>query len=477
MTDTPAYQHIWEDFCGKYLIEQKKQEENQMDKTDVVIIGGSAAGVTAAISCKRRNPGKAVTLVRQEQQVLVPCGIPYIFGTLGSPQKNLIADTLLTDNKVNLVISVATQIDRERKTVHTEDGKEIGYDKLIIATGSLPVHLPIPGIDKENVFIIKKDVSYMQKMLEAVNQAKDIVIIGGGFVGAEFADECKKNRENNVSIIEKLPHCLQLAFDDDYCIEAEKVLTERGVKIFANEAVTAILGNRKVNAVRLGSGKELKADVMIVSIGVTPNTELASKAGLQISTSSGGILVDRYQKVRDDNDIFACGDCAVKVSYFSGRPMRTWLASVATGEARMAAANLFETRYLGLGTVGIFSTQIHDLAIGAAGLTERQAREEGYNIVVGKVKAPSKHPGGMPGSVPTSVQLIFSQNDGVILGGEALGGPAVGEMVNVIGACIQHRMTAFEVSLFQMGTHPALCASPIAYQVVNAAEEAVMKLK
>jgi NADPH-dependent 2,4-dienoyl-CoA reductase/sulfur reductase-like enzyme len=448
-----------------------------MEKADVVIIGGSAAGATAAISCKRRNPGKTVTLIRQENQVLVPCGIPYIFGTLGSPQKNLIADTLLSSNNVNLVIDPARQIEREKKIVHTENGKDIGYDKLIIATGSQPSILPIPGFDKENVFVIKKDVSYLQAMLETVNQAKDIIIIGGGFIGAEFADECKKNRDNNVTIIEKLPHCLQLAFDDEFCTEAESVLTSRGVKIIDNHTVASILGDKKVSAVRLDNGQELKADAVIVSIGVVPEIELAGKAELQISASTGGIVVDRYMRVREDKDILACGDCALKVSYFSGLPVKTWLASVATSEARLASANLFETRYHGLGTLGVFSTQIGDLAIGAAGLTERQAKEEGYNVVTGLAKAPSKHPGGMPGAVPTNVKLIFSQENGVILGGEASGGSGVGEMTNVISACIQHRMTAYEVSLFQMGTHPMLCASPIAYQTVNAAEEAVMKLK
>jgi len=151
-----------------------------MEKADVIIIGGSAAGATAAISCKRRNPGKTVTVVRQEQQALIPCGIPYIFGTLGSPQKNLIPDSLLTGNDVNLVVDRAVEIERERKIVRIESGNDISYEKLVIATGSLPAMLPILGIDKENVFVIRKDAKYLQDMLTTVNQAKDIIIIGGG---------------------------------------------------------------------------------------------------------------------------------------------------------------------------------------------------------------------------------------------------------------------------------------------------------
>ncbi len=447
-----------------------------MKKADVVVIGGSAGGIPAAIGCRRRYPEKSVILIRKEEQVLIPCGIPYIFGTLGSPERNLIPDTVLENNGIELIKGKAEEIDRDRKAVSIIGGDTVSYDKLILATGSLPLILPIPGIDKENVFAIEKDVKYLKNMLDVINKAKDIVVIGGGFIGAEFADECKKNRDNNVTIVEMLPHCLQLAFDDELCIEAEKVLTERGIKILSNKTVEAILGDKQVSKVRLSSGQELKADVVIVGVGAIPNTELAEKAGLRIGTSTKAILVDRYQRTTEDPNIFACGDCVAKVSFFSGKPTRIMLASIATGEARIAAANLFETRYLGLGGVGVFSTKLGDLSLGAAGLIERQAREDGYNIIVGESTAVNRHPGGMPGAVSTKVKLMFSKDNGVMVGGEASGGVCVGELANVISACVQHRMTAYEVSLFQMGTHPALTTSPMLYQIVNAAEIAVGKL-
>jgi NADH oxidase (H2O2-forming) len=448
-----------------------------LNSADVVIIGGSAAGATAAISCRRRYPDKKVIVIRKEEQVLVPCGIPYIFGTLGSPMKNLIPDKLLNDNDINIVVDTAQQITKERKVVHTEGGQDIEYDKLIIATGALPLALPIPGSEKENVFVIEKDIAYLQNMLDEVNKAKDIVIVGGGFIGAEFADECRKNRDNNVTIVERLPHCLQLAFDDEFCIEAEKMLTDRGVNIITNQTLVEILGDKRVSAVRLSDGRELKADVVIGSIGVRPDVELAKNSGLFINPATNSIEVDRYQRVVNEQDIFACGDCAVKISYFSGRPSKTWLASVATEEARVAAANLFGACYAGFWTLGVFSTQIGELAICAAGLTERQANEEGYNTVIGSAKATSKHPGSLPGSSPTSVKLVFSKCNGIILGGEVSGDTCAGELINVISACIQNRMTACAISTFQMGTHPMLCASPIAYEIVNAAEEAFIKIK
>jgi NADPH-dependent 2,4-dienoyl-CoA reductase/sulfur reductase-like enzyme len=443
-----------------------------MRKADVVIIGGSAAGLPAAIGCRRRYPQKSVILIRQEEQVLVPCGLPYIFGTLHSPEKDVVPDATLTNNNVELVKGEVVEIDREKKTVSMSSGDTIGYDKLVLATGSLPVVLPIPGIDKENVFTAKKDVAYLKSMLDTINRARDIVIIGGGFIGVEFADECQKNRDCNVTIVEILPHCLQLALDEEFCIEAEKVLTERGIKLLCNSRVETILGDGKVSGVRLSSGQELKADVVIMGVGARPNVELAKKAGLDIGPTRA-IAVDRYMHTVTDTNIFACGDCAEKYSFFSGKPSRTMLASIAGAEARIVGANLFDTRYRNCGEIGVFSTIIGEQAFGCAGLTEAMAKQAGYDVVVGESTAPDRHPGGMPGAANTKIKLVFSRDNGLLLGGGVLGGRSVGEVTNVISACIQHMMTAYEVSLFQMGTHPALTASPIVYQMVNAAELAV----
>ncbi|MBA7475803.1 hypothetical protein ES707_11177 [subsurface metagenome] len=177
-----------------------------------------------------------------------------------------------------------------------------------------------------------------------------------------------------------------------------------------------------------------------------------------------------------DANIFACGDCAEKYSFFSGRPSRLMLASIATTEARVAGANLFNTRCHSRGVIGVFSTIIGEQAFGCAGLTETVAKQEGFDVIIGESTAPDRHPGSMPGAAATKVKLIFSKDNGLLLGGGVSGGRSIGELMNVISACIQYRMTAYEVSLFQMGTHPALTASPIVYQLTTAAELAVAKL-
>ncbi|MDD5343798.1 MAG: FAD-dependent oxidoreductase, partial [Smithella sp.] len=321
-----------------------------------------------------------------------------------------------------------------------------------------------------------KEFDYLSEVYRQMKDVKDLVIIGGGFIGMEFADECKKGREINVTVVEALPHCLQMAMDNEFCDEAQKKLAETGVKIMVNEKVEAILGNEKVTGVKLANGKELKADMVILGIGAVPNTELAKKAGLELGFRNT-IRVDRYMKSYADPDIFACGDCAEKVSFFDGRPSGVMLASTATSEARIAGANLFSPTHQNCGVISVFSTVINGRAFGVAGLTERTAGQVGAKIVIGTAEAPDTHPGGMPNSCQTKVKLLFAKDTGVILGGSLSGGKPVGEMVNVLSACIMHKMTADDIVMFQMGTHPALTSSPIMYPIVNAACKAVIPLR
>jgi NADH oxidase (H2O2-forming) len=450
-----------------------------MKKADVVIVGGSAAGPTAGISCRRRYPDRSVILIRREDKVLVPCGIPYVFGTVGSPEKNLIPDALLEKNGIELLKGEAVGVDRDKKVVSLADGEEVGYDKLVLATGSQPLELPIPGLDKENVFSVKKDVAYLNRMLDTMNQVKKVVIVGGGFIGVEFADECRKHRDCqdcSVTIVEILPRCLQLALDGEFCQEAQDVLVERGIKVLTDKKVTSITGDGKVSGVKLSDGQELPADMVIIGVGARPDTRLAKAAGLEIGLT-GGIRVDRHMRALSDENVFACGDCAEKVSFFSGKLSRLMLASIATGEARVAGANLYGVCYSNPGAVGVFCTIVGERAFGCAGLGETAARREGYNVVVGQSTGPDRHPGSMPGVANVNLKLIFCKEKGLLLGGGASGGSSIGELMNLIGACIQHSVTAYDMALFQMGTHPALTASPIAYHMVNAAEIAVKAMK
>jgi NADPH-dependent 2,4-dienoyl-CoA reductase/sulfur reductase-like enzyme len=442
-----------------------------MEKHELVIVGGSAGGIQTAICAQKHQGLKDVLVVRSEPKVLVPCGIPYIYGTLGAVDKNIIPDKLLGD--AQLKIGEVTSIEPEEKTITLSDGQKIGYNRLVLATGSNPLKPPIPGIEKDNVYLVKKDIDYLHGLKDAMDKVEHILVIGGGFIGVEFADECRK-KGHDVTLVELLPHCLQLVCTQDLCIRVDDALKKKGINVITGNAVKSLQGNGSVQFAELQNGDRITCDMVIVGIGVSPNTELAKQAGLEIGPS-GGIKVDEFQRT-SKNGIFAVGDCAEKYSFFNGKPVATRLASVATREGKIAAANLYNPRWRNVGTIGVFSTVVGDMALAMAGLTDTQATELGYNVLIGEAEAASKHPGTMPDAQPMRVRLTFDHRSGKLLGGCACCTMAVGEIGNLFAACIVSGMTIDQVAMFPMGTHPWLTASPLAYQLTDAASNALHKL-
>jgi NADH oxidase (H2O2-forming) len=444
-----------------------------MRRSDIVVIGGSAAGLTAAITARRHYPDKSITVVRKEERVVVPCGIPYIFGTLGDPAANLIPDAAYEQQRLDLMITEATSLDRGRRVLETSAG-DLGYERLVMATGSRPFMPPIPGFDLENVCPIVKDVPFLTDLQARIEGARDVVIVGGGFIGVEFADEINKIEGKRVRVIEVMPHCLSLAYDEEFCEAMEEVVRARGVVLDTGVRVERFLGEGRVTDVQLSDGRKLPADLVILGIGAVANVDLAKNSGLRLGLK-GGVQVDRTMKTSDDA-IFACGDCADKISFFGGRPSLLKLASIAAKEARIAGANLFGIRRESQGTLGAWSTAVGSTAMGTAGLTEQMARQQGYDVVAVEVRGVNRHPGKMPGAVDTLLKTVFERRSGILLGAQVLGDVSVGEVVNVISACVQTRMNADDIATFAISTHPALTASPVTYHLVNAAEAAIARI-
>jgi NADH oxidase (H2O2-forming) len=448
-----------------------------MKQADIVVIGGSAAGIPAAITAQRHYPEKNILLIRKEKQVVIPCGIPYIYGTVGTPENNLIPDGVLKNNNIDFIVDEATELSPKEKRVILASGESVTYDKLVLATGSVPLVPPIPGIDKKNVYTVRKDVQHLQDLLNALKDVRELVILGCGFIGVEFADECKKNRDINVTVVEMLEQCLQIAFGEEACRccqEVEDYLTKKGINIVTGAKLEEVLGDDRVTGVKLSSGQEIKADLLIVGIGVRPNIDLAEKAGLAVDKR--GIIVDTTMRTSDPN-IFACGDCASKFSFFTGQPSGLRLASIATTEARIAGANLYEISRKNPGVLGVFSTALGNLTVGIAGMSEKGAKQCGFDVITGEAEAADRHPGGMPGMSKMWLRLIFNKVNGDLVGGAVRGGPSAGELINTISACIQNRMRASDIATLQIGTHPAITASPIVYPLVTAAEMALKNMK
>jgi NADH oxidase (H2O2-forming) len=444
-----------------------------MKNTNVLVIGGSAAGLGAALASKSHYPEKSVVLVRKEKNVAIPCGIPYIFGTLEKTEQDILPDGGLINAGVEIMVNEVISVDGEGKTCKLKDGEEIAYDKLILATGSKPI-VPdwLKGAQLENVFTVPKDLVYLDAMKQKLASLKNIVVIGAGFIGIEMSDELKKAGKD-VTLVELQPHVLPFAFDADLAEEAETILKERGITIMTGHAVKEIIGEKKVQAVKIEYGDVLdiiKADAVILAVGYEPNTELAKTLDIAFNRD-GFIKVDEYMRT-DHPDVFAVGDCAEKRDFFTRKRSKAMLASIACAEARVAGMNLFKLSTLKTisGTIAIFSTALNGTGFGAAGLTETIAKAEGFDIIAGTFAGVDRHPGLLNNPHKQIVKLIAGRENGIILGGEVVGGSSAGELINIIGFIIQNKMNVNELMTSQIGTHPMLTASPAAYPLIKAAE-------
>jgi len=442
-----------------------------MRTTDVLIIGGSAAGMVAALSGKSSWPRKSFILVKKQKEVMVPCGIPYIFGTLESINQNIMpVDAMMEKVGIESLVDEVISINTENKSVDLASGETIQYEKLVIATGSTPVKPKwLVGGDKENVFVIPKDKIYLDEMKSRLASLKRIVVIGAGFIGVEFSDELVKSG-HEVVLVEKLPDILLLAFDVELLKKIEDILAKRGVKIITGNGIKEIHGDKKVESVELENGESFETDAVILTIGYKPNVELARKSGIYVDESNF-IAVDEYMRTHV-KDIFAVGDCAQKRDFVTRARVPTMLASTACAEARIAGMNLFNLNVVKTfsGTIAIYSTAIGDTGFGTAGVTEARAKEEGIDTITATFEGVDRHPGNLPDAHKQLVKLIAAHHSGVIIGGEVIGGLSAGELTNVIGLAIQNRMSVNSLLTSQIGTHPCLTASPAGYPLIKAAE-------
>ncbi|MGC9513612.1 MAG: FAD-dependent oxidoreductase [Fidelibacterota bacterium] len=448
-----------------------------MEKTDVLVIGGSAAGVVAAATGKFFHPDKDVLMVRKEKTAMIPCGIPYIFSTVGSTEKNIFPPAMAEKAGVRIKYDEVLSINKDEKTAVTADGTNIRYEKLIIATGSLPKKpRSLPGVDLEGVFTIPKNKEYLDSIQQYLKDKKKVIVVGGGFIGVEVSDELNK-AGLEVTLVEILPNILNLAFDKELAVRAEELLKERGIKVVTGTGVKEMIGqDQKVTGVQLTNGTSLDTDAVILSVGYAPNTSLAKEAGLKLN-DCGFIVVDEYMRTPTP-DIMAVGDCAEKRDFITRKTTGVMLASTACAEGRIAGMNLYKLSALKTfsGTIAIYSTALDNHGFGTAGLTEAQAIAEGFDVVSGTFEAPDRHPGCLPGMHNQLVKLIVAKDSGVVIGGEVIGGSSTGELTNILGFIIQNKMNLNAVLTAQIGTQPMLTASPAVYPLTKAAENAMKKM-
>jgi len=444
---------------------------------NIIIVGGGPAGIIAALTAKSVYPDKSVCLIKEIGDGVIPCAIPYMVHTMSDPAQNSMGNAPLENAGIEILVDKVVALDTGLSRVTLESGQECSYERLVLATGSSPVIPPIPGIDREGIYAIEKSLSAMTALRKEAKKAKRIVVLGGGFIGAEFADELARGADTEIHIVEMMPKLLQAAFDDEFCDEVTGELLEAGVNVHTSRRAVSIEGNNRVEGVSLDNGKQLPADIVILGIGSKPNTELAKNAGLML-TKDGSIWVDSYMRTRVKS-IFAVGDCALKRDFFTREEVPVWLASTATAEARTAGTNIYGIRVLRQiqGTVSAFSTKIGKTSFASAGMTCRACEKDGFRIVTGEAVAPDRHPGTLPGAFPLKMKLVFADRGGALLGGQISGGLSVGELINAIAIGIQMKLNVRDLDMMQIATHPLLSSAPTVHPLVNAAHQALAKLR
>ncbi|QGP93995.1 Nitric oxide reductase FlRd-NAD(+) reductase [Neomoorella glycerini] len=410
-----------------------------MKRTDVLVVGGGICGYTAALAARRYYGGKKITLVRKEVRALIPWCLAYNCAK-GTLSNNVLRDDRLYDEGIELVIDEVTAIDRQGKCVTTAFAEDIIYDKLILATGSLPATPFFKGADLQGVFALKKEFPYLENIRASLASARSLVIVGAGPAGIEFAEACTANRQLKVTMVELLPHCLAWAFDDEFCTLVEENLRQRGINIITAAGVEELQGNKRVEQVKLTSGRTLPADMVILATGVVPNTRLAREAGLA-THEHAGILVDEYMRTSDE-DIFAVGDCAAKISP-SGPGGAIARQAIASGrEARVAAANLFALKRPREIALEKFSVTIGDHAFGSVGLIQRTNPETGREMLTVDIA-----PGVIARDV--AVKVAYARETGATIGAQVHGKPLglVREIIDRLATAIQHQARFDELAL------------------------------
>jgi len=445
-------------------------------RIDILVIGAGPAGMVTAVTARRYYPTKKILIMKNVGKGVIPCGIPYMLASLKNCDENKLGQAILEKNAIDIAVDEAIKIDRERKVVLTKKGEKYHYEKLVLAVGSTPILPLIPGIDKKGIYSIHKDMEYLKTSMEEIKKAKNVLVIGGGFIGIEFADELSKIKNLNVYLVELLPNLLANSFDPEFSKLVEQKLKSEDVKILIDTSVEEFCGYEKVDSVKLSNGKEIAIDAVILGIGAYPNTKLAQDSKIDLGRGKG-IWVDEYMRTGDP-DIFAIGDCAGKRDFYTRKDAPVLLASTATAEARIAGANLYQLKVIreNKGTIAIYSTYIDGLVLGSAGLTENSAKKEGFEIAIGTYDGVDKHPPTMPNTSRIKVKLIFSKQSGIILGGQVAGGISCGEIINIIGVAIQKRMSFTELETLQMATHPYLTSAPTTYPLVLAAQDAADRI-
>lgn len=414
-----------------------------MNNEKILVIGAVAAGTKTAAKLKRENPSLNVTVITRDEYIsYAGCGLPYYVGGIIEEKGELVVKTpedfkLITGVDV-LIKHEAIDIDRENKIVKakvltTGEIKDFEYDKLVFATGASPFIPPIKGVDLKGVFSLRKveDAIAIRDLVESekINKA---VVIGGGFIGLETAENLfEKGVE--VTLLELAPHILP-GFDEEVALYAQNYLIEKGINILTGEKAVGIKGHDKVEGVTTDK-RELDADLVIMSVGVRANVEIAKNIGVEIGTT-GAIKVNENMETNIPG-VYAVGDCAESTNLITGKPAWYPMGSTANKMGRIAGINIngsTEKDFLS-GVLGTTVVKLFGLNAAKTGLSEMAAKKEGYDTI--SVLVPGNDKAHYyPGYRMILTKLIADKKTHRVLGAQVIGEGVVDKPIDIIATAI-----------------------------------------
>ena len=424
----------------------------------IIIVGGVAAGATAAAKIRRLSPDAQITMFEAGPDIsFANCGLPYFIGGDIKSRSKLILQSPESFNEqyqvdvhINTRVTAIARGNKQISTLDVRTGeiKSFDYDKIILAQGGRPVKPKIDGSESDHVFTLWTlgDMDKIQRYIED-EDPQEAVIIGGGFIGLEMVEALVK-RGIKVHLLEMMPHVMSV-MDAEIAGFIEAEMLAYGVKIHTGKSVTAI--NPK--SVKLDDGSVIQSDMVIMSIGVRPTLQLAINAGIEVG-ESGGLLVNEYLQTSDEH-IFAAGDMIEINHRVSGKKVRIPLAGPANRQGRIVAENVLGGKHAYKGAMGTSILRVFEAVAGITGLSLKQARAAGIHadaVVVHK----EHHTSYYPGAENVTVMLVYNTDTGAILGGQTAGYKGADRRLDVIASAIAGKLTIHDLADVDFAYSPPL---------------------
>lgn len=414
-----------------------------MNKQKLIVIGAVAAGTKAASKAKRENADLDVKIFTKEEHIsYAGCGLPYYIGGVIKEKNELVVRTpeiFKKEQGIDIFIKhEVTKIDVNLKKVYvtnldTQEQLEFEYDKLVIATGASPIKPPLENINLKNIFTLRSvtDAFEIRDLVDA-GKVQKAVVVGGGFIGLEVAENLK-HRGVDITLIELAPHVLP-PFDEEIALLAQTHMMDKGINIITSEKVLGFEGKDKVSKVKSTAG-DFEADIVVLSIGVRPNVKVAVDAGIELGVT-GAIKVDKYMQT-NMKDIFAVGDCAENMNLVTNLPAWYPMGSTSNKTGRIAGNNVVNSDNMDSleGVLGSTIVKLFDINAAKTGLSERDARKAGLNIETILVPATDKAH-YYPGNKPIITKLIIEKSTHKILGAQIIGSGVVDKPIDIIATAM-----------------------------------------